>query len=96
MTHDRPNRHTTHAYTALVGLPLSIRRRFMSLAGMLEIADREFQAIQDEDERVRAQIREDEDLERVVKLQPTVARTMERLIVRVSRAPIPANTPETG
>lgn len=33
-------------------------RRFMSLAGVLEIADREFQAIQDEDERLRKQARQ--------------------------------------
>ena len=33
--------------------PHTIRRRFMALAGVLEIADREFQAIQDEDERLR-------------------------------------------
>ncbi|HEX9430768.1 MAG TPA: hypothetical protein VF944_10360 [Candidatus Bathyarchaeia archaeon] len=31
-----------------------IRRRFMALAGMLEIADREFQAIQDADKQLRA------------------------------------------
>lgn len=34
-------------------IPASIRRRFMSVAGMLEIADREFQAIQDDDRRLR-------------------------------------------
>jgi putative GTP pyrophosphokinase len=36
----------------------TIHRRFMSLAGMLEIADREFQAIQDEDERLRRRARQ--------------------------------------
>jgi putative GTP pyrophosphokinase len=33
-------------------IPTEIRRRFMSLAGMLEIGDREFQAIQDADKRL--------------------------------------------
>ena len=42
-------------YKAVETLPNNIRRRFMSLAGMLEIADREFQAIQDEDERIRVE-----------------------------------------
>ncbi len=37
-------------YKSSITIPNSIRRRFMSLAGLLEIADREFQAIQDEDE----------------------------------------------
>lgn len=51
-------------YKSVASIPLSTRRRFMQLAGMLEIADREFQAIQDEDEQVRAQVRStvDEDL----------------------------------
>lgn len=40
-------------YRSADTIPTDIRRRFMSLAGMLEIADREFQAIQDEDERLR-------------------------------------------
>lgn len=40
-------------YKSVDTIPTDIRRRFMSLAGMLEIADREFQAIQDEDERLR-------------------------------------------
>jgi hypothetical protein len=33
-------------------IPSEIRRRFMALAGMLEIADREFQAIQDADKEL--------------------------------------------
>ena len=37
--------------------PKTIRRRFMALAGMLEIADREFQEIQDEDEQIKNQAR---------------------------------------
>lgn len=40
-------------YKAESVIPRSIRRRFLALAGMLEIADREFQAIQDEDEELR-------------------------------------------
>ncbi len=40
-------------YKAVEAIPTMIRRRFMSLAGLLEIADREFQAISDEDEQVR-------------------------------------------
>jgi putative GTP pyrophosphokinase len=44
-------------YKSLDTIPNSIRRRFMSLAGMLEIGDREFQAIQDEDASIRRQAR---------------------------------------
>ena len=44
-------------YKAVETIPSTVRRRFMSLAGMLEIADREFQAIQDEDERLRTEAR---------------------------------------
>jgi len=40
-------------YKLLQTIPSSIRRRFISLAGLLEIADHEFQAIQDEDERLK-------------------------------------------
>ncbi len=35
--------------------PDTVRRRFMALAGLLEIADREFQSIQDEDELLNPQ-----------------------------------------
>jgi putative GTP pyrophosphokinase len=38
-------------------IPTEIRRRFMSLAGMLEIADREFQGIQDADKRLTEEAR---------------------------------------
>lgn len=38
-------------------IPTEIRRRFIALAGMLEIADREFQAVQDDDRRLREQAR---------------------------------------
>jgi ppGpp synthetase/RelA/SpoT-type nucleotidyltranferase len=44
-------------YKAVSALPSEIRRRFMSLAGMLEIADREFQALDDEDSRLRREAR---------------------------------------
>lgn len=40
-------------YKSVETIPSSIRRRFMAVAGLLEIADREFQTIQDEDERLR-------------------------------------------
>jgi ppGpp synthetase/RelA/SpoT-type nucleotidyltranferase len=38
-------------------IPIELKRRFVALAGLLEIADREFQSIQQEDERLRKQIR---------------------------------------
>ncbi|MBA7655598.1 hypothetical protein ES703_63504 [subsurface metagenome] len=45
-------------YKSIDTTPSDIYRRFMSLAGMLEIADREFQAIQDEDKRLRIEARQ--------------------------------------
>lgn len=39
-------------YKSSTAIPGGIRRRFMALAGMLEIADREFQAIQNEDRKL--------------------------------------------
>jgi len=44
-------------YKSSATIPSAIRRRFISLAGLLEIADREFQAIQDEDVALRTQAR---------------------------------------
>ena len=44
-------------YKSATAAPKPIRRRFGALAGMLEIADREFQAIQDEDQRLREEAR---------------------------------------
>jgi putative GTP pyrophosphokinase len=44
-------------YKSTITIPTSIKRRFMALAGLLEIADREFQTLQDEDERLRQQAR---------------------------------------
>lgn len=44
-------------YKSAITIPTEIHRRFMSLAGMLEIADREFQAIQDADKRLTDEAR---------------------------------------
>jgi putative GTP pyrophosphokinase len=44
-------------YKSVETIPAAIRTRFMSLAGLLEIADREFQAIQNEDEWLRQKAR---------------------------------------
>ncbi len=55
-------------YKSTITIPYTIRRRFMALAGLLEIADREFQAIQDEDKVLKQQARtsvEEGDLDRV-------------------------------
>lgn len=41
-------------YKSSYSIPSEIRRRFMSLAGMLEVADREFEAIQDADKKLSA------------------------------------------
>jgi putative GTP pyrophosphokinase len=49
-------------YKSTDTIPSLIHRRFMSLAGLIEIADREFQAIQDEDERLRKQARKSVNL----------------------------------
>src|SRR5262249_19774054 len=48
-------------YKSVTTIPVAIRRRFMALAGLLEIADREFQAIQDDDERLRQDARKSVD-----------------------------------
>jgi ppGpp synthetase/RelA/SpoT-type nucleotidyltranferase len=44
-------------YKSTAAIPKVISRRFMTLAGLLEIADREFQAIQEEDKAIRANAR---------------------------------------
>ena len=44
-------------YKSTITIPNTIRRRFMALAGLLEIADREFQAIQNEDKLLKEQAR---------------------------------------
>jgi len=58
-------------YKSVDTIPTDIRRRFMSLAGMLEIADREFQAIQDEDERLRQLARKSVQEGRLVEVEIT-------------------------
>jgi len=45
-------------YKSSTAIPEEIRRRFMALAGMLEIADREFQAIQGADKEITDTTRE--------------------------------------
>ncbi len=45
-------------YKSVATIPSSIKRRFMALAGMLEVADREFQAIQKEDKKLRDSARQ--------------------------------------
>jgi hypothetical protein len=42
-------------YKTSVTIPKAIKRRFMALAGLLEIADREFQSIQNENENLMKQ-----------------------------------------
>ncbi len=44
-------------YKSATAIPAEIHRRFMALAGMLEVADREFQAIQDADRKVTVEAR---------------------------------------
>ena len=44
-------------YKSSITTPKTIRRRFMALAGVLEIADREFQAIQDQDKELKEEAR---------------------------------------
>jgi putative GTP pyrophosphokinase len=39
-------------YKSVEAMPTAIRRRFIMLAGLLELADREFQAIHDEDQKL--------------------------------------------
>jgi len=44
-------------YKSIETIPMEIRRRFTALAGLLEIADREFQAVQAADESLRQEAR---------------------------------------
>jgi putative GTP pyrophosphokinase len=44
-------------YKSVLTIPREVKRRFVALAGLLELADREFQAIQDEDARLRSTAR---------------------------------------
>jgi putative GTP pyrophosphokinase len=52
-----PRLSTTSSTSRREAIPREIRRRLMSLAGLLEIADREFQAIQDTDFHLTKQAR---------------------------------------
>lgn len=54
------------------GLPADIQRKFMSLAGLLEIADREFQSIQDTDAALKKVVSQSlqEDLTRTAIAEP--------------------------
>lgn len=64
-------------YKAVETIPQVIRRRFMSLAGLLEIADREFQVIQLEDEKLtkEAKILIQKGKLEEVKITPSALRT---------------------
>ena len=44
-------------YKSSEEIPSTLRRRFLALAGMIEIADREFQAIQDEDAKLKQSVK---------------------------------------
>jgi len=44
-------------YKTSITIPKTIKRRFLALAGLLEIADREFQSIQNENEALKSQSR---------------------------------------
>jgi len=46
-------------YKSKSAIPSEVRRRFMALAGMLEMADREFQAIQDTDRAINEKAQSD-------------------------------------
>jgi ppGpp synthetase/RelA/SpoT-type nucleotidyltranferase len=58
-------------YKAVATLPSQIRRRFASLAGLIEIADREFQAIEDADHALREEARRNVDLGQLDKVEIT-------------------------
>jgi ppGpp synthetase/RelA/SpoT-type nucleotidyltranferase len=58
-------------YKAVATLPSQIRRRFASLAGLIEIADREFQAIEDADRALRAEARRNVDLGQLEQVEIT-------------------------
>lgn len=44
-------------YKSSYAVPKELARRFVTLAGLLEVADREFQSVQDRDEELRAEVR---------------------------------------
>ena len=58
-------------YKAVSVLPVQIRRRFATLAGLIEIADREFQAIQDDNRIIRDLARRNVDLGKLDQVEIT-------------------------
>jgi ppGpp synthetase/RelA/SpoT-type nucleotidyltranferase len=58
-------------YKAVATLPDRIRRRFAALAGLIEIADREFQAIEDADRALREEARRKVDLGQLEQVEIT-------------------------
>lgn len=58
-------------YKSAATIPKIISRRFMTLAGLLEVADREFQAIQQEDAELRANARTLIDENRLAEVELT-------------------------
>jgi ppGpp synthetase/RelA/SpoT-type nucleotidyltranferase len=58
-------------YKAVAVLPARITRRFATLAGLIEIADREFQAIEDENRIIRDQARRNVDLGKLDEVEIT-------------------------
>jgi len=58
-------------YKAVSVLPARIRRRFATLAGLIEIADREFQAIEDENRVIRDLARRNVDLGKLDQVEIT-------------------------
>jgi len=63
-------------YKSASAIPMAISRRFMTLAGLLEIADREFEAIQEEDASLRdtARTMVEEGRYNAVEITPDVLR----------------------
>jgi ppGpp synthetase/RelA/SpoT-type nucleotidyltranferase len=66
-------------YKSEQSLPIEIRRKFTALAGMLEIADREFQSIQREDDRLRSAIRKSLEAELTLESMPSYPTTEDEL-----------------
>ena len=58
-------------YKSVEIIPTEIHRRFISLAGLIEIADREFQAIQDADTELTEKARESVEEGRLVNIEIT-------------------------
>ncbi len=58
-------------YKAVAALPTKVQRRFAALAGLIEIADREFQAIEAEGQELRAEARKNVDLGKLEEVEVT-------------------------